>query len=128
MMNISSASTISTQLTQGVSGVNNQQPVRKVERDREENNNQQANIPKQERFDVDEQALILVEKEYGPQSYNSQNDASQSNDGQQANSQSSTNYDAPSKQNQTAVAAYQSVDNQDKKDTVQQLFGVDLYA
>ena len=124
-MNISTSNQIPAQLTQGVSGINNQQPVRKVEREREQNNGQQQTVQqpaREERFDVDQQALALVEQEYNAQ-------AGQSNNANNAGqNQSTTAFDNPSRQNQTAVAAYESVDNQAKKESVQQLFGVDLYA
>ncbi|WP_448248319.1 hypothetical protein [Thalassotalea agariperforans] len=124
-MNISTSNQIPAQLTQGVSGINNQQPVRKVEREREQNNGQQQTVQqpaREERFDVDQQALALVEQEYNAQ-------AGQSNNANNAGqNQSTTAFDNPSRQNQTAVAAYESVDNQAKKAAVQQLFGVDLYA
>ena len=124
-MNISTSNQIPAQLTQGVSGINNQQPVRKVEREREQNNGQQQTVQqpaREERFDVDQQALALVEQEYNAQAgqRNNANNAGQN--------QSTTAFDNPSRQNQTAVAAYESVDNQAKKAAVQQLFGVDLYA
>lgn len=123
-MNISSSNQIPAQLTQNVSGINNQQPVRKVEREREQNNAQQPvqQSAREERFDVDQQALALVEQEYNAQS------AQNNNANNTASNQSSTDFDNPSRQNQTAVAAYESVDNQAKKEAVQQLFGVDLYA
>ena len=124
-MNISTPNQIPAQLIQGVSGINNQQPVRKVEREREQNNGQQQTVQqpaREERFDVDQQALALVEQEYNAQ-------AGQSNNANNAGqNQSTTAFDNPSRQNQTAVAAYESVDNQAKKAAVQQLFGVDLYA
>lgn len=124
-MNISTSNQIPAQLTQSVSGINNQQPVRKVEREREQNNGQQQAVQqpaREERFDVDQQALALVEQEYNAQA------AKNNNSNNTAQNQSTTAFDNPSRQNQTAVAAYESVDNQAKKAAVQQLFGVDLYA
>ncbi len=62
-----------------------------------------------DRLDVDENAITLLEQE------------------QQA-SGNSTTYDQPSKQNMTAVSAYQAVDNIEKRDSVKQLLGVDIFA
>ncbi len=39
-----------------------------------------------------------------------------------------TTYDQPSTQNRTAVAAYQSVDNYEQRQNVQQVLGVDIFA
>ncbi len=75
-MNISTSNQIPAQLIQGVSGINNQQPVRKVEREREQNNGQQQTVQqpaREERFDVDQQALTLVEQEYNAQAGQSNN-------------------------------------------------------
>lgn len=50
----------------------------------------------------------------------------------QQNSQSGllqeTTYDQPSQRNQTAVAAYQQIDNAEQRDNIAQVFGVDLFA
>ena len=123
-MNISNSTAIPTQFTNSVSGINNQPPVKRIELEREKNSEQESsNAKRTERFDVNEESLALVEQEY---------QANQSNQANQNNSQNgfqqSTDYDTPSEQNLTAVSAYESVDNLAKKESVQQLFGVDLYA
>jgi len=104
---------------------------------------QQSKQPEQvERFDVDEQALALVEQAQldSQKTFSQSPDASQnvpslpaqSNNEQnnptskQSNNQSS--YDSPSQQNQTAVAAYSSVGQIAQRENIQQVFGVDLFA
>ena len=115
---------------------------------------QQNEQPKQvERFDVDEEALALVEQAQlnNQQAFASQSSASQSSVNQgSAPSQSfqspsvqgsnpesystsnsnkqSASYDSPSQQNQTAVAAYSSVGQIAQRENIQQVFGVDLFA
>lgn len=76
----------------------------------EENTQAQREIRRQ-RFDVDQQALAVVEQE-DRRNRQQQRDA--------------TSYDQPNQQNQTAVAAYESISNLDNRQSVQQLFGVDL--
>lgn len=72
----------------------------------------------QQRLDIDEQAIALVEQEQ-----------SRTLNARQANSGSAqSDYDAPSPRNQSAVAAYHSVDTLAQRENVQQVFGVDLFA
>ncbi len=79
-----------------------------------------ANKEQQTRLDIDQEAINLVE----------QNQAVSVNQNSLPNNSNSSkaSYDQPSQQNQTAALAYQSVDNLAKRDTIQQAFGVDLYA
>jgi len=94
-----------------------------------------------ERFDIDEQALALVEQAQFenqqaqldqsslPTTSSGNNSFSQQGNSQNATQNSSqANYDSPSKQNKTAVAAYSSVDNIAKRENIQQVFGIDLLA
>ncbi|WP_085296931.1 hypothetical protein [Cognaticolwellia mytili] len=76
-----------------------------------------------QRFDVDQQAIALIEREQLQldNNGNNQQQTTGSNDG-------NSRYDAPSNQNQSAVAAYQSVDSIAQRDNIQQVFGVDLFA
>jgi hypothetical protein len=83
----------------------------------------QADINSKQRLDIDEQAIALVEREQLP----ANNSASNSTQNSQNNSYNS-GYDAPSNQNQLAVAAYQSVDTIAQRDNIEQVFGVDLFA
>lgn len=92
---------------------------------REENQSQksQSDTNPQQRFDVDEQVIALVEREQ-LQPYNNGSNQKQSTNSKDYNN----GYDAPSSQNQSAVAAYQSVDAIAQRDNIQQVFGVDLFA
>jgi len=83
----------------------------------------QSDVDTRQRLDIDEQAIALIEREL-PQPYN--NASNQQNVDQKNNYNS--RYDAPSNQNQSAVAAYQSVDAIAQRDNIQQVFGVDLFA
>lgn len=89
--------------------------------------NSQADINTRQRLDIDEQAIALIEREQSPQGDISNNRQVNS---QQNNQQTSYNsgYDLPSNQNQSAVAAYQSVDAIAQRDNIQEIFGVDLFA
>jgi hypothetical protein len=82
-----------------------------------------SDINTRQRLDIDEQAMALIERQPLPP-YDSRNSS------QQNYQQTSTNsgYDTPSSQNQLAVAAYQSVDAIAQRDSIQQIFGVDLFA
>ncbi|MGJ8692177.1 MAG: hypothetical protein ACSHW0_06815 [Thalassotalea sp.] len=120
-MNISNSAQIPTQLANRVSGINNQQPVQRIEREREQNSEQEpAKTTHTERFDVDQASLAVIEQAY-------QNSQANSNKSQNT-AQQATDYDTPSEQNQSAISAYERVDNLAQKESVQQLFGVDLYA
>jgi len=80
----------------------------------------ERNVPL-ERLSADEHAIAAVEQDFNTRSGTS----AHSNSTQFS---SSAGYDLPSSRNQGAVAAYQSVDNLAKRDSVQQVFGVDLFA
>ncbi|MFT6917970.1 MAG: hypothetical protein ACJA2G_000582 [Cognaticolwellia sp.] len=91
----------------------------------EENQSQKSlsDINTRQRLDIDEQAMALIERE--PLSpYDSGKSSQQSYQQTSANS----GYDTPSSQNKLAVAAYQSVDAIAQRDSIQQIFGVDLFA
>lgn len=78
--------------------------------------NSAANKEQQSRFDVNQQALALVEQQQQSPKQNS------------GSNKQNTTYDQPSNQNQTAVAAYQAVDNITQRENIQQSFGIDLIA
>ena len=86
-------------------------------------NKQQSQI---ERLAVDEKAIAVVEQDFQRRANTS------SNSGLKLSVQSAGNesadYDKPSSHNQGAVAAYQSVGNLAQRESVQQIFGVDLFA
>ena len=86
-----------------------------------------SDINTRQRLDIDEQVMALIERE--PLSAYDSGNSSQQNY-QQNYQQTSTNsgYDTPSSQNKLAVAAYQSVDAIAQRDSIQQIFGVDLFA
>jgi hypothetical protein len=92
---------------------------------REENQAQksQPDASSPQRFEVDEQAIALIEREQ-LQPYNNGSNQKQNTNANDYNS----GYDAPSNQNQSAVAAYQSVDSIAQRDNIQQVFGIDLFA
>lgn len=97
-----------------------QQRARTAVRDDNQTQQAKSGTEAQQRFEVDQQAIALIEQEQFQPESNRQNAAEQNN----ANSR----YDAPSRENQSAVAAYQSVDTLAKRDNIQQIFGVDLFA
>jgi hypothetical protein len=109
-----------------------QQSTEQVEQSNKLNTQQTQEKNKQssqvERFDVDAKALALVEQ--AQTSSNSLQTPSQGSNAfsQQSNNQSSSkaSYDSPSKQNQTAIAAYSSVDSISQRENIQQVFGIDL--
>ncbi|MBL0711455.1 MAG: hypothetical protein JJV99_10645 [Colwellia sp.] len=73
----------------------------------------QANKKVKPSIIIDEQAIALFEQQK-PQIANTHF--------------TSTDQDKPSAQNKMAVASYQAVDNIAQRESVQQLFGVDLFA
>jgi len=121
-MQINSANTFSSTST-SVQQVDNtaqldklREQTRIAEEQKPENPEQQAKD--QSRFDVDQQALALVEEQQQQKPPKQESSANRTY----------TSYDQPSNQNQTAVAAYQAVDNISQRDTIQQSFGIDLIA
>lgn len=89
----------------------------------EENQSQKSSqdARAQQRLDIDEQAIALVEREQFNTLANSSNFQPNANT-------SNSRYDEPPARNQSAVAAYQSVDTIAQRENVQQVFGVDLFA
>ena len=121
-MNISSS--VNSPLTSGVNNKPNSliknsarsaEPVPKVELDQPSNKQAQPSIV------IDEQAIALYEQNQALQS-------TQSNKEGFSFEKSSASQDQPSAKNETAVASYQAIDNLAKRESVQQLFGVDLFA
>lgn len=76
----------------------------------------------QSRLDVNDNAIALVKEQYSAQA--STGNSTQNNSNQSRFSQ----YDQPSKQNQTAVAAYSTVDNLAQRENIKDVFGVNLFA
>lgn len=82
----------------------------------------QSDVESRQRLDIDDQAIALIEREQ-LQPYNNGGNQKKAEQNNSVNS----GYDTPSSQNQTAVAAYQSVDSIAQRDNIQQVFGVDLF-
>ncbi len=100
----------STQATQSVANI-----YAKVRPDKQQAQPHAELLIKQQktRLDTDEKTLAIL-------------DAKQNN--QPSISRENTSYDQPSKQNQTAVAAYQAINHEQDRQSIQQSFGVDLFA
>lgn len=95
---------------------------------------QQANnSSREQRLEADEETLALIEEQYqaSQQEANTQvlsRQNSTENNSSANNGRSNTIYDQPSQQNNTAISAYQGVDNISQRESIEQQFGVDLYA
>ena len=127
-MNISSAA--NAPLTSGVNNKPNPliknsarsaEPVAKVALDQSSNKQAQASIV------IDEQAIALYEQSQALQSAQSTSPTESSKESFSFE-KSSASQDQPSAKNETAVASYQAVGNLAQRESVQQLFGVDLFA
>jgi hypothetical protein len=101
-----------------------EQRTRAVVREESKAQNAQTEQNAKQRLDIDEKALALVEREQ-LQPFDNGNASNQGSSQRQFNSSS---YDNPSQQNQSAVATYQSVGAIAQRDSIQQVFGVDLFA
>lgn len=88
--------------------------VSKVEQDTL--SNKQAN----QSIVADQQAIALFEK--------NQLEANAAKSTLSNNSFAATDQDKPSSKNETAVASYQTIGNLAQRESVQQLFGVDIFA
>ena len=75
----------------------------------------------QTRLDVNENALALAKEQYSDKNTSFSNTPS-------ANQSNFSQYDQPSKQNQTAVASYNTVDTLAQRENIKQVFGVNLFA
>lgn len=110
--------------------------VRERSEAREQQNAQTQNSEqqRQERFDINEQAIAEFERQSQEQQQTQQNDPQQNGlqaqpeNNSQSSSQQSAEYDQPNARNQTAISAYQNVDYIPQREAIKQSFGVDLYA
>ncbi|NQY63520.1 MAG: hypothetical protein HRT38_07245 [Alteromonadaceae bacterium] len=97
----------------------------------ETQNSKSLNAEKQanavERFDVDEKAIALVENELNGSGSFPINDRVGLKVNKLSDQAQPAVYDQPSQQNKIAVAAYQSVGNLAQRDSIHQIFGVDLF-
>jgi hypothetical protein len=128
-----------TQGTQGVSRTNQQASVKPVVSSVEENNANTRNENLEQnklRFEVSEQAIRFLEEQNSSQAESSgsaitlrdNSNTSGSRFAQGEQQTISSQYDQPSQQNLSAVAAYESVDNIAQKESIKQFFGVNLFA
>ena len=125
-MQINNATTFTPQSAQtlGVdkqSQVNNSRDRLVVQEDQKKTEQDSSQKKQQNRLDIDPQAIALVAQ-------NQQLNAKQNTQSNNNPNAVQSEYDQPSRQNKTAVSAYQSVDNIAQRDSVQQSFGVDFYA
>lgn len=106
--------------------------VRERSEAREQQNTQSQNIEqqRQERFDVNEQAIAEFEQQSQAQESQTQQNSlqAQPENNAQSSNQQSAEYDQPNARNQTAISAYQNVDYIPQREAIKQSFGVDLYA
>ncbi|GAA6205316.1 hypothetical protein [Thalassotalea sp. SU-HH00458] len=132
-MQINSASSFTPQSALNIGGeqqsrVNEQRDRLVVQQEQEKARQQNTQNTQQnndnERLDIDPAAIELVEQ-------NQQLNANVDNNAQsrsQAPESQKAGYDQPSQQNLTAVSAYQSIGGIAQRDSIQETFGVDLYA
>ncbi|MFD2166411.1 hypothetical protein ACFSJY_09030 [Thalassotalea euphylliae] len=105
-------SNLSTQVISNQQQVTPQQQNQQVA-ERERLQNDQQNSREQQRVNrisIDQNAIAVLDRD------------------REAQQRNNTTYDAPSQRNSRAIGAYQTVDNLERKDSVQQLLGVDIYA
>jgi len=122
---------INTSVSQNVSLVKNRgnnveklgQQSQAISRVEAEKTSSQQN--KQQRFDVEALSSITQDQQSAEIELSSNTQTSNNYFG---NSNAKGGYDQPSQLNKSAVAAYESVDNQSKREDIQQVFGVDLFA
>lgn len=120
--------------TQGVGKANQQVNVKPVDENNQSNKSKDLEKDKS-RFDVSEEAIALLEQQADLNSAQSgtglvaRGENSSTNNPASDQQQAKTSqYDKPSQQNLSAVAAYQSVDNIAQRENIKQFFGVNLFA
>lgn len=86
----------------------------------EQDKSDKKNAP-QQRLDIEESAVALVEQQ------NQLLNTLPLNAGNSSKDPSENNYDRPTQKNQLAVAVYQGVDNLSQRERIQKVFGVDLF-
>ncbi|MDT0602448.1 hypothetical protein [Thalassotalea castellviae] len=132
-MQINSASSFTPQSALNIGGeqqsrVNEQRDRLVVQQEQEKARQQNTQNTQQnndnERLDIDPAAIELVEQS---QQLNANVDNNVQSRSQAPESQKA-GYDQPSQQNLTAVSAYQSIGGIAQRDSIQETFGVDLYA
>ena len=81
-----------------------------------------------QRFDIEALALVSQEQQSSAIELSINDQAPDGSGSANESNNAKGRYDQPSQQNKSAVAAYQSIGNQAKRDDIQQVFGVDLFA
>lgn len=148
-MDISLNTSVANQTINGVANnagrqVDNDARRQRIEPSSGQEQSQQAQsqqVQRDQRLDANEDTLALIEEQY--QAAQAQNvipsqsgqnstllEPSNQNQNFSSNSSTSNNtlYDAPTEQNQGAISAYQGVNNIAQRASIEQQFGVDLYA
>lgn len=100
------------------STVNKQREGARIDDEKNAQSSHQSNNSQKNRLAYDEKAIALIEQQSTQVATNQQS----------PNNNSATDYDTPSEQNLSAVAAYESIGNLDQRDKIKQVFGVDLLA
>jgi len=98
------------------------EPVAEIEQKKSSNKQAKASIV------IDEQAIALFEQNQAEQNQFAVSTQTQPNKDNSSFKESSASQDQPPAKNETAVASYQAVGNLAQRESVQQLFGVDVYA
>jgi hypothetical protein len=129
-MQINSATSFTPQSSGNVPVENKNQVAEQRDRLRvqqtQQSNEQETNSAVQ-RFDVDEKTLALVEQAQQNSTLSSQTNGRANQSYNQTNQPSNqAAYDNPSQQNKSAVAAYSTVENITQRESLQQVFGIDL--
>ena len=118
-MQINNFSPAASQISSRITPADNSASAAVIEQRQQTQISQQVDnavqVNQRSRFDVDQQTLTVLDQQQ------------QKTLGQQAsNQQQVPSYDQPSNKNQTAVAAYQAVDNITQRASIEQSFGIDL--
>lgn len=97
-----------------------QAPIEPVDNLVENNTQSYSPNSQRSRFDADQSVIALVEQQLQLLPSAAQ--------GKKTDQTIYSQYDEPSKQNQSAVAAYKTVDNIAQRENIKQSFGVNLFA
>lgn len=94
----------------------------------EQEKKEQQKPQQQSRFDVSDDAIAAVEEALANNTQLSTPLAERNTSNKNQNGNVQKEYDQPSEQNLSAVATYQSVGNIAQRESVKDVFGVDLFA
>jgi len=116
--------TNSTSFSSSVQALSNKTPAKNQQAKIAAPEEKQTSAPKTiERLDVNEQAIALLDQQTA-----NKNALKSENKGGQSGTFANAGLDQPSKQNLSAVNAYQSVNNLTQRENIQSMLGVDLFA